>query len=224
LTSGGSRVEGVNKHHRGGLLGLGAILTATSAPLRTSPVKRGDWVLRRVLGTAVPPPPADAGSIPADDVLPTGPRTVRERLDAHRQKAACTNCHSRIDPLGFALEQYDSIGRWRDRYRDGAEIDPSGTLLDGTKISGVDGLRSYLESQEEQFQRTLAVKLIGYALGRGETLGDQRLIEEMLAAAQKGEDGFSDFAVQVVSSKQFRYHRGNSSVVRSNAAGGGKGE
>jgi hypothetical protein len=173
----------------------------------------------------VPPPPADAGSIPADDVLPTGPRTVRERLDAHRQKPACVNCHSRIDPLGFALENYDSLGRWRQTYRDGADIDPSGTLHDGTEIRGVDGLHRYLHSQQEQFQRTLATKLIGYALGRGETIGDQRLIEDMLAAAKQGEDNFADFVVQVVKSRQFRYHRGNpENRAASRAAGGGKGE
>ena len=104
-----------------GLMGLGAVLTVTSAPLRTSPVKRGDWVLRRVLGTPVPPPPADAGSIPADDVLQDG-LTVQQRLIAHRRDASCKNCHSRIDPLGFALEQYDPLGRWRKTYRDGQAI------------------------------------------------------------------------------------------------------
>ncbi len=87
-------------------MGLGAVLTVTSAPLRTSPVKRGDWVLRRIMGTPVPPPPADAGSLPGEDVLADG-LTVRARLEAHRSDASCLNCHSRIDPLGFALEQYD---------------------------------------------------------------------------------------------------------------------
>ena len=112
LGNGFERMDDVERFHRGGLFGLGSVLTVTSAPLRTSPVKRGDWVLRRVIGTPVPPPPADAGSIPADDVLGDG-LTVRKRLEAHRQAASCRNCHSRIDPLGFALEQYDPIGRWR---------------------------------------------------------------------------------------------------------------
>src|SRR4029450_6991639 len=98
------KVDGLERVHRGGLLSLGAVLTVTSAPLRTSPVKRGDWILRRVLGTPVPPPPADAGSISADDVSAEGPQTIRARLDAHRRNATCANCHARIDPLGFALE------------------------------------------------------------------------------------------------------------------------
>jgi hypothetical protein len=220
-----SRVDGLDRYDRGGLLGMGAILTATSAPLRTSPVKRGDWVLRRVLGTAVPPPPADAGSIPADDVFPGGSRTVKQRLDAHRRETACTNCHSRIDPLGFALEHFDSIGRWRERYRDGAEIDPSGTLRDGTVVSGHDGLRSYLRSQQTQFRRTFAAKLIGYALGRSESLGDQRLIQDMLADADSGDDRFSMYVEKLVVSHQFRYHRNvPERASEQSTADGGKGE
>ena len=126
-------IEGVNRFRRGGLLRLGAVLTSTSAPLRTSAVKRGDWLLRRVLGRSVPPPPGDAGSIPPDDVLDDG-KTVRQRLEAHRRDASCVNCHSRIDPFGFALEHFDSIGRWRETYRDGQKIDAGGTLNDGTEI------------------------------------------------------------------------------------------
>jgi hypothetical protein len=205
-----TRIDGVNRFHRGGLTGLGAVLTVTSAPLRTSPVKRGDWVLRRVLGTPVPPPPADAGSIAADDVAATGPRTVRERLDAHRRDPACTNCHSRIDPLGFTLEHYDPIGRWREAYRDGATIDASGVFADGKTINGPDGLRQYLKSQEPQFHRTLCTKLLGYALGRGELLGDQPLLEEMTAGLATSEGRFSDLIKKIVTSPQFRYHRGQS--------------
>src|SRR5262249_52698534 len=110
-------VEGADAFHRGGVLRLGAVLTATSAPLRTSPVKRGDWILRRIVGTPVPPPPADAGSIPADDKL-FGGLSLREKLEAHKRNATCANCHLRIDPLGFSLEHYDSTGRWREKYAD----------------------------------------------------------------------------------------------------------
>ena len=111
------RVRMEDVRARGGLLGLGAILTATSPPLRTSPVKRGDWVLRRVLGTPPPPPPPNAGSIAADDVADDG-LSARERLARHSRQASCAHCHSRFDPLGFALEHFDPIGRWRDAYRD----------------------------------------------------------------------------------------------------------
>jgi hypothetical protein len=199
------RVADVGEQHRGGLLGLAAVLTVTSAPLRTSAVKRGDWVLRRVIGTPVPPPPADAGSIPADDALPDG-LTVRKRLEAHRTDASCINCHSRIDPLGFALEQFDPIGRWRNEYRDGQPIEVSGVLSDGTEVTGLDGLRRYLHREQPQFQRNLSTKLLGYALGRAEMASDRPLIEQMLSDL-KDEGRFSDLVIRIVTSKQFRYRR-----------------
>ncbi|MBP85150.1 MAG: hypothetical protein CMJ64_00270 [Planctomycetaceae bacterium] len=198
-------VPQVGSHHRGGLLGLGAVLAVTSAPRRTSPVKRGDWVLRRVLGTPVPPPPADAGSIPADDVQADG-LTVRKRLEAHSLDASCNNCHSRIDPLGFSLEQYDAIGRWRERYRDGQPIESSAKLRSGVNISGLKGLRAYLNEQQHLFRRTLCTKLVGYALGRGESISDVLLIEQMMTEAENA-GSFSALVERVVSSRQFRYRR-----------------
>jgi hypothetical protein len=201
------RVDNVGRFHRGGLFGLGAVLATTSAPLRTSPVKRGDWILRRVLGTPVPPPPADAGSIPADDVLGDG-LTVRQRLEAHRQGASCRNCHARIDPLGFALEEYDPIGRWRERYRDGQPIETTGVLSDGSPIQGVKGLRDYLDDHQELFQRTLCVKLVGYAFGRSESIADAQLIEQMLSGLET-EYRFSSLVEKIVSSRQFRFQRGS---------------
>jgi hypothetical protein len=199
------RIAGLAEQHRGGLLGLGALHAVTSAPLRTSAVKRGDWVLRRVLGTPVPPPPADAGSIPADDALADG-LTVRQRLEAHRTDQSCVNCHARIDPLGFALEHYDPIGRWRETYDGGRPIDDSGVLSDGTQIKGLDGLRAYLRRQQPQFERNLCGKLLGYALGRTELASDRPLLDQMQAGlAQDGK--FADLVVHIVSSKQFRYRR-----------------
>jgi hypothetical protein len=194
-------VEGANAFQRGGLLRLGAVLTTTSAPLRTSPVRRGDWVLRRILGTAVPPPPPDAGSIPADDKL-FGGLSVRERLAVHKRNATCATCHTRIDPLGFPLEHYDSTGRWRDKYPDGKPIDDFGTFSDQTQISGITGLLDYLHKQQDQVQRTLAHKLVGYALGRTLQLSDQPLVDALVAAG--GDAGFSRLVSQIVSSKQFR--------------------
>ncbi|MGH9719202.1 MAG: DUF1592 domain-containing protein, partial [Bryobacteraceae bacterium] len=201
-TEGVEMVEGANAFQRGGLLRLGALLTATSAPLRTSPVKRGDWVLRRVLGTAVPPPPADAGSIPADDKL-FGGLSVREKLEAHKRNATCANCHVRIDPLGFPLERYDSIGRWRDKYPDGKPIDDLAALPDQTEVAGVEGLLKYLQAQEKQVLRTLSNKLLGYALGRTIQASDQLLIDRMAGAG--GSAGFSQLATEIVVSRQFRH-------------------
>ncbi|MBX5494976.1 MAG: DUF1592 domain-containing protein, partial [Bryobacteraceae bacterium] len=197
-------VQGASAFHRGGLLRLGAVLTATSAPLRTSPVKRGDWVLRRVLGTPTPPPPADAGSIPADDKL-FGGLTVRERLEAHKRNAACASCHTRIDPLGFPLERYDAVGRWREQYPDGKPIHDAGELADKTEIAGVSGLLKYLESQEQQVLRNFSNKLLGYALGRTILASDRPLIQKLTKMG--GEASFSDLAAEIVTSRQFRYRR-----------------
>jgi hypothetical protein len=194
-------VEGAGAFQRGGLLRLGAVLTATSAPLRTSPVKRGDWILRRVLGTPTPPPPADAGSIPADD-KDFGGLTLKARLEAHKRNAVCANCHTRIDPLGFALERYDSTGRWRDRYADGKPIEDSAALADSAQIAGVDGLLGYLKGKDELVRRTMAAKLAGYALGRTILVSDRGLIESMIQAG--GDAPFSALATKIVLSRQFR--------------------
>ena len=126
------------------MLRLGAVLTATSAPLRTSPVKRGDWVLRRILGTPMPPPPADAGTSPADDKTFDG-LTVRQRLAQHKRNATCATCHVRIDPLGFALEGFDPSAGVAQTYADGKPIDVTGEFGDGTTIVGADGLLDYLQ-------------------------------------------------------------------------------
>jgi mono/diheme cytochrome c family protein len=198
-------VDGAGAFHRGGLLRLGAVLTATSAPLRTSPVKRGDWVLRRVLGTSVPPPPADAGSIPADDKL-FGGLSVKARLEQHKRNASCANCHTRIDPFGFSLEHYDPTGRWRDRYPDGKEIDDVAELRDKTPIAGVDGLLKYMRTKDDQVRRTLAYKMVGYALGRSVLLSDLPLIDRMVKAG--GDVAFSQLATEIAASGQFRNRLG----------------
>lgn len=197
-------VEGANAFQRGGMLRLGAVLATTSAPLRTSPVKRGDWVLRRVLGTPTPPPPPDAGSIPADEKA-FGGLTLFEKLAAHQRNPTCAGCHSRIDPMGFPLERYDAVGRWRENYSDGKPIHDSSALADKTPISGVDGLLTYLKSQERQVMKNLSNKLLGYALGRTVLASDQPLVEELTKA---GTDvTFSKLVTEVVTSKQFRYRR-----------------
>jgi hypothetical protein len=197
-------LEGANAFHRGGMLRLGAVLTATSAPLRTSPVKRGDWVLRRILGTPTPPPPPDAGSLPADDKS-FGGLSVFERLEAHKRNPTCASCHTRIDPLGFPLERYDAVGRWRDTYADGKPVHDSTALADKTPVSGVDGLLDYLKSQEPQILKTFSYKLLGYALGRTVLLSDQPLVERLTHAG--GEATFSKLVAEIVTSRQFRYRR-----------------
>ena len=202
-------VKGAGAFGRGGALRLGSVLTATSAPLRTSPVKRGDWVLRRILGTPTPPPPADAGTIPADDKTFNG-LTVRERLAQHKRNASCAGCHVRIDPLGFPLEGFDAVGRARATYADGKPVDSIGELPDGTTIAGAAGLLTYLESQDKQVMTMLAKKLLGYALGRTVLVSDRRLVDEMARAG--GSAPFSQLAVKVVQSRQFRNRAGDAVV------------
>ena len=197
-------INDANSFHRGGILRMGAVLTATSAPLRTSPVKRGDWVLRRILGTPTPPPPPDAGSIPADDHLFAG-LTLREKMESHKRNATCASCHTRIDPLGFPLEHFDSTGRWRDKYADGKPVDDSAKAKDGTDIAGVDGLQKYLESQQPQFLYTLNRKLLGYALGRTVLPSDEPLIADLMS--QGNRTSIEKLVTAIVDSKQFRYRR-----------------
>jgi hypothetical protein len=196
------KVERASAFERGGALRLGSVLTTTSAPLRTSPVKRGDWILRRILSTPTPPPPPDAGTLPADDKSFEG-QTLRQRLDAHKKDAKCASCHLRIDPLGFPLEGFDAVGRTRAAYNDGQPVDTTGQFRDASTIVGAEGLLGYLQKQDARVRTTLARKIIGYALGRNPQPSDRRLIGEMVAAG--GDATFADLATRVVTSRQFRH-------------------
>lgn len=209
------RVDGAGSFDRGGALRLGSVLTTTSAPLRTSPVKRGDWVLRRILGTPTPPPPADAGSIPADDKTFEG-QTLRQRLDMHKRNATCANCHLRIDPLGFPLEAYDAVGRTRQTYADGKPVDVTGEFADKSTIAGARGLLDYLKSRDPQVMTTMSKKMIGYALGRTVMASDRPLVDAMTSAG--GDASFADLAVKIVSSRQFRNRAGDEPAASSRAA------
>lgn len=198
-------VTDANAFNRGGVFRLGAILTVTSAPLRTSPVKRGDWILRRILGTPVPPPPADAGSLPADEKQ-FGGLSLKAKLEQHKRNPTCANCHLRIDALGFSLESYDSMGRRRDKYADGKPIEDAAALADKTEIAGVEGLLKYVRSKDAQVRKTLSFKLVGYALGRTVLASDQLLVERMVKA---GNDAtFAQLATEIAVSKQFRNRAG----------------
>jgi hypothetical protein len=205
------KIEGANAFNRGGALRLGSVLTTTSAPLRTSPVKRGDWILRRILGSPTPPPPGDAGSLPSDPKA-FGGRTLREKLTEHKSNPSCANCHVRIDPLGFPLEGFDAVGRTRTTYPDGLDIDVTGELADKTMIIGADGLLRYLEGRETQVMKTLARKMLGYALGRTVLASDRPLVDEMVAAG--GNATFADLAIRIVTSRQFRNRQGQDEEVQ----------
>lgn len=199
------RVDGARALGRGGALRLGAVLTATSAPLRTSPVKRGDWVLRRVLGTPTPPPPADAGTLPADDTSFEG-QTLRQRLAQHKTRPQCASCHLKIDPLGFPLEGFDAVGRPRSAYAEGQPVDVTGELRGRPAIVGAEGLLDYLAGKDTAVMTTLSRKMIGYALGRNPQASDRRLIAAMV---ERGTGAtFADLATAIATSRQFRYRTG----------------
>jgi Protein of unknown function (DUF1592)/Protein of unknown function (DUF1588)/Protein of unknown function (DUF1585)/Protein of unknown function (DUF1587)/Protein of unknown function (DUF1595)/Planctomycete cytochrome C len=188
---------------RRGLLGQGSILAVTSYTTRTSPVQRGKWILTNILGTPPPPPPPN---VPALKENSEGgkPMSVRERLEAHRASPACSSCHAIMDPLGFALENFDAVGKWRGKGEDGVRIDASGALLDGTKIDGPGSLREALLSRSDQFAGTLAEKLLTYALGRGLDYNDAPAVRRIAAQAGSNNYRFSSLVLGIVQSTPFQ--------------------
>jgi len=208
-------VDGAKTLDRGGALRLGSVLTVTSAPLRTSPVKRGDWILRRILGTPTAPPPADAGSLPGDPAA-FGGLSLRDRLTLHKRNPTCAACHLQIDPLGFPLESFDAIGRTRTLYADGKPVDVTGEFADGKTIKGAAELIGYLTGKDAIFMRNLSRKMLGYALGRTVGTSDQQLMDEMIAAGNGA--SFADLAEKIVTSRQFRNHQGRDAASAPSAA------
>ncbi len=171
---------------RGGVLGMAAVLTVTSHPGRTSPVLRGAWILDTLLGDPPPPPPDDAGMLPPekkkDKESGSGP-TVRERLELHRAAPACADCHARIDPLGFALEGFDGIGRRR-KDEKGKPVDQRGVLPGGREVVGVAALKQVLLEQPERLALALAKALVAYGVGRDAEAGDEAALEEVVRACR----------------------------------------
>ncbi|XZE52300.1 DUF1592 domain-containing protein [Planctomycetaceae bacterium SH139] len=185
---------------RAGLLTHASVLTVTSNPTRTSPVKRGKWILENLLNMPPPPPPPDVPELEQDALS----GTLRERMEQHRANPACAACHNMMDPLGFALENFDAIGRWRTS--DGEElIDASGQLPDGTTFQGIEQLRSHLTGkQREQFVRCLTEKLMIYALGRGLEYYDKCAIDEILLDAKSKDYRFAYIIAGIVASPPFQ--------------------
>lgn len=189
-------------HRRGGLLGQGSILTVTSYGNRTSPVLRGKWLLEMILGTPPPPPPPDVPPLKEKSEI-DHPLSVRERLEQHRQNPACASCHVRMDPLGFALENFDAIGKWRTA-EDGVPVDSSAVLPDGTKFEGVAGLRKLLLSHPEQFAGTFTEKLLTYALGREVEYYDLPAVRRITREAATSNYRWSAIILGIVKSVPFQ--------------------
>jgi hypothetical protein len=197
------RVTLPDRDQRGGLLGQGALLATTSYPDRTSPVLRGKFLLDNIFGLPVPaPPPGVDTNLPAEKPG-TAPKSIRERLAQHRTSPTCNSCHSAIDPLGFALENFDVIGGWRTIDEAGKRVDSGGTTASGKKIEGLPGLRAALLEEPEQFPRTLTEKLMAYALGRRVEYYDRPAVRKIVRDAAAQNYRWSALVVGIVKSPTF---------------------
>ena len=196
------RVTFPNTDQRGGLLAAGALLATTSYPDRTSPVLRGKWLVDNIFGLPVPAPPAGVNT-DLEETPGEVPATIRERLARHRQSPTCASCHAVIDPLGFALENFDVIGGWRDVDEQGRPIDSIGTTTGGVELDGLAGLRALLLDDPEQFPRTLTEKLLAYALGRRLEYFDRPAVRQIVREAAASEYRWSAIIAGIVRSPQF---------------------
>ena len=194
--------------NRWGLLGKASILAVTSYPHRTSPTIRGKWLLENILAAPVPPPPPDV-----DTTLEEGPATrtasVRDMLERHRANPVCASCHARMDPIGFTLENFDSLGQWRTTDGD-ASIDPSGVLLDGTNVNGPAALRAALVAQKEQFVKAVTAKLLMYAVGRELHHYDAPAVRSIVTGATADDHRWSSIILGIVKSTPFQLRRSRS--------------
>ena len=196
------RVELANPDQRGGLLAEGALLATTSYPDRTSPVLRGKWLLNNIFGLPVPPPPPGVDTN-LENKPGAPPASMRERLARHRQNPSCSSCHAVIDPLGFALENFDVIGGWRTVDEAGKAVDASGATVGGDKVDGLSGLRALLLADPEQFPRTVTEKLMAYGLGRPIEYSDRPAVRKIVRDAAANNYRWSALVVGIVQSPAF---------------------
>ncbi len=195
------RVDLEPEHNRGGLLRQGSILTVTSYATRTSPVIRGNWVLENIIGTPPPPPPPDVPALEENKVDAT--LSMREQLAEHRANPACASCHNLMDPVGFALENFDAVGRWRE-YEGGAVIDVSGGLPDGSVFAGVEKLEHGLLERPELFVRALSEKMLIFALGRGVEAHDAPAVRQIVKEVEANDYKFSSLVLGIAKSVPFQ--------------------
>jgi len=178
----------------------------TSNPTRTSPVKRGKWILDNILNTPPPPPPPDAGEL-SEDEKDISAAPLRKRMELHRSKAICASCHQRMDPIGFGFENFDAVGAWRTK--DGKfDVDASGELPGGQKFSGPKELVAVLKTKEAEFRRCLVEKLLTYALGRGLEYFDKCAVEDIGAELAGNDNRFVTLVIAIANSEPFQMRRG----------------
>jgi len=200
------RVQLTDENRRGGLLSMAAVLAVSSYPHRTSPVLRGKWILETILGDPPPPPPPNVPEL-EESASSVSPESLRQRLELHRQNVACAQCHDRIDPLGFGLENYGVLGRWRDKY-EGHTVDARGALPDGTTFSGPAELKLALLARKDQFVRHLTKKMLGYALGRGLTYYDYCAVNSIVDKLRANDYKSHHLLFGIIQSVPFRFKAG----------------
>ena len=191
---------------RGGLLGQGSILTLTSYATRTSPVLRGKWILENILSSPPPPPPPNVPALKTEASDTGKPLTMRQAMEAHRANPVCASCHARMDPIGFAMDNFDAVGRWRDTDA-GQAIDASGVLPDGTKFNGIVDLKKALLRHPEQFVETVAEKLLMYGIGRNVQYYDRPAVRAIVRESRASNYSFASLVLGVVKSAPFQMRR-----------------
>lgn len=200
------RRRSLNSRREGGIITTAATLTMTSAPLRTSPIVRGAWVATVVFNQPPPPPPDDVPPIEADErEIEARGLTLRQRLVQHQEKRTCAACHSKIDPLGFALENFDAVGRWRESYNSGLKIDSSGKLFGQAEFNGVTGLKDAMLRNPHWFMRAFCEHLLSYALGRELEISDQPTVDQIVSRVAVDHGQFTTVIRQIVHSYPFRH-------------------
>lgn len=193
--------------NRGGILGMPGVLAATSFPNRTSPVKRGVWVLEQVLGERVPAAPPDVPALDKQDQQSVAKLTLRERTELHRSNPVCANCHRLLDPIGFGLENFDAIGRWRDEDDNGEPIDAAGELPGGTRFSSPRELKAMIAGRAEDFARNLVEKLLAYALCRKLEGYDEIVVDELMQEISQDDYRMQTLVTAVITSYPFMHRR-----------------
>jgi hypothetical protein len=193
--------------NRGGILGMPGVLSATSFPNRTSPVNRGVWVLEQVLGDHVPSAPPDVPALEKQDQQAVANLTLRERFELHRSDPTCANCHRLLDPIGFGLENFDAIGRWRDQDENGQPIDPSGELPDGSRFSNPQQLKAMVAGRLDDFSRNLVEKMLAYALCRKLEGYDEIVVDQLMQEIAKDGYRMQKLVTAVVTSYPFTHRR-----------------
>jgi hypothetical protein len=193
--------------HRGGILSMAGTLAATSFPTRTGPVNRGVWVLEQILGEHVPPPPANVPALEDQDRKQIEGLTLRQRTELHRTNPTCASCHRVLDPIGFGLENFDAIGRWRDRDENGGAIDATGELPGGVRFGSPKELKGIVAARRDDVARNLTSRLLAYALGRGLDGYDEIVVDRIVKAVARDGYRMQTLVAAVATSYPFTHRR-----------------